>query len=123
MESRKKILLAVLAVSFIGMVAYLVAWRGASLSELIAFFMFGVALVTVAYLGLKRAKRKEAKPSIPKVVFASFGVSFALIMAVAVIAMLFIGNVAFDLFWGDHTGVLWAISAVAVSPFVYRRLQ
>ena len=123
MESRKKTLLAALTVLFIGMVAYLVAWRGASLSELIAFFVFGLALVSVAYLGLKNATKKEAKPSILKVVFVSFGVSFALIMAIAVIAMLFIGNVAFDLFWGDHIWVVWAISAVAISPLVYRRLQ
>lgn len=123
MESRKKTLLAVLTVSFLSMVAYLVAWHGASLSELIVFLVFGLALVTFAFLGLGSTNTKESKPSIPKIVFASFAVSFALIMAVAVIAMFFIGNVAFDLFWGDHMGVLWAISAVAVSPFVYRRLQ
>lgn len=123
MESRKKILLAALAISFAGMVAFLIAWRGASLSELIAFFVFGLALITIAFLGLKNAVKKESKPSILKIVFASLGVSFALIVAVALLAMSFIGNVAFDLFWGYHMGVLWVILAIAISPFVYRQLR
>lgn len=55
--------------------------------------------------------------------FASFAFAFALLILVSLIAMMVVGNSAFDILFGQYSTALWVMSTLAVSPFVYRKLR
>ncbi|MCG7862737.1 MAG: hypothetical protein JAZ18_10155 [Candidatus Thiodiazotropha endolucinida] len=123
MEFRSKALIGTLAASFIAMVLYLASQHGAPVEFVVASITFGVALIGGAYLSQKSRSKSSQKPALPKIVFASFGLAFALMLLSSIIALPFVGFSGFLTILGPNVGAIWVGLAVAVSPFAFKYLR
>ena len=122
METRTKILIAILALSFLGMAMFLVLQHGVPAEGLIPILLFGVFLVVAAIVSLKIEKKAFEGKSIPKIVIASFALAFALMLLVGVLALPFVGFEALETIMGHNAGIIWLVLAIFVSPITAKYL-
>ena len=123
METRTKILVSVLAISFLIMILFLFVQYGATKEQLIPAILFGVVLVTTAIFSLKIEKKVFQGKSIIKIIFASFALAFALILLIGILALPFVGFEALELLMGNNTGIILVVLAVVVSPITAKYLR
>ena len=123
MEIRTKILIAILALSFIGMAMFLVLQHGVPAEGIVPILAFGIFLVAAAIFSLKIEKKVFKSKSIPKIVFASFALAFALMLLVGILALPFVGFDALETIMGHNAGIIWLVLAILVSPITAKYLS
>ena len=126
MPKHSNVLIAILAISFLGFVIFGAVNFHTTLGVIAAVTAFGLAMVFLAYVALARNRNRKPATSrysalrMVKVVVASYAAAWALAMLLAIVALPWFGSASFDIFFR-----WWVLIAFGVTcfPFVQRHLS
>ena len=102
---------------------FLFVQHGANKEMLVPVILFGVILVAIAIIGLRVEKKVYKGKSIPKIIFGSLALAFALMILIGVLALPFVGFEAFDAIMHNNAGIIWLVLAVIVSPITAKYMR
>jgi amino acid transporter len=124
MTGRQRILLVLLALGVVAMGWFVASDNGLPLAQMAGYGLFGLLLVLVAILSL----RKERAGALGlsrwlKYAFGSFALAFALWMLGSVILLPFVGYAGFELMDRHWFGVAFVGLALLLFPITRRYLR
>lgn len=91
----------------------------------ISFFLFGVVLISIAYVGVTRKVKSKASPigSWGKYIFAAYAASFAIWIMLSIIILPFYGDVGFMAIGNSWFAPSLLVFALGLVPVTKRYMQ